>query len=830
MKKYILHICIIILIALVNNTKAQECNMLANTNFKHGLTLWKANNMQGGWATYQTAGNELSVTIESISTKIWGIQLTQGEIMVEMSKPYVITFEAKADSTKKINVSISKNGDPWTNYASKEFEITNEWATYTYEYTHTEYTDPNARIELNIGSDITPITFRGINVASKLCLNGIEPLKLDERVVLKREELFAPTVAADGTSSKRVNKEGFQKISVSGYARAYTVYRQLDHFYDADIITPKAIFFNGVAPDSPLENGLVSGYREPMLMLELHGKPTYNTEFGIDMVLDNQLTGQLADSARRLEVYRFVNLNGGISTNFGKFDIKLGGINYLNMSPLTMWRYEIRDDMFERYPWEWSFESQKRYNQYYESNSIAKDSRFGNVAFQGLVVQASGLPKRFGVDLMYGKSDGSNNGFQSFLSNNYKFIAAGRVYKRIARHTVGINIYNQKGFNSNTSLTGDPTNEEKDEVYTIDGQINLKQVKLHGEFGIATFTNSSVQTNDWSPAINIKANVPNVLKTGLKLSGHVYVVGENYLNPNSVATNTNIFGGNINDAERQYNSGSMLGGINEIGQLSNNRKGVSTVFEKAIGKLKVALGLNVSQDMYYNNQDTVYNFITFQQYAAGLNRSRFVYYRAEQGPYSRNQNSWRRSFEHVFIADPTFNSKKNYNTIDLSLKYKLNIGKHSVILTNYTNYNSVTENFGVLPTFNSEAFIRTLYNESMVFFELTPKTTIVAQFGIQQNKGNNRINTADDSGNQYGNIVDVNIGNDRYLKTYIADYQPLGNTIDQIGKSLGLGVDFDITETSGLYIRQKWYSHSDKNFTQDKFNGWETSVELKVRF
>lgn len=804
--------------------------MLANADYKHGMTLWKKNNMQGGWATYSTEGNVITSNIELIGNKNFSVQLVQGDLMVEMSKPYVITLEAKADAQKSINVSISKNGSPWTNYASKDLNITNEWATYTFEYTHTEYTDPNARIELNIGSDSSNISFKNIKVESKLCLENIEPLKLDENVIAKRKELFTPVVVGESAKPKIVNKEGFTKLSVNGYARAYTVYRNLNEFYDADIITPKALIFNGVAPDSPLEGGLASGYREPLLMLEIHGKPTYNTEFGIDFVFDNQMTGQLADTARRFEVYRFVNLNGGISTDFGKFDIKLGGINYLNMSPLTMWRYEIRDDMFERYPWEWSFDSQKRYNQYYENNSIAKDNRFGNVAFQGFVLQASGLPKRFGVDLMYGKSDGSNNGFQSFLSNNYKFISAGRIYKRVSRHTVGFNAYNQFGFLNNTALSGDTTNEERDQVYTIDGQINLSKAKIHAEIGVATFQNPSSPKNDWSPAINIKANFPNVLKTGIKVSGHLYVVGENYLNPNSVATNTNIFGGNINDAERRYNAGSFLGGINEIGQLSNNRQGISTVIEKGFGALKVALGANVSQDMYYNKEDTVHNFITFQHYVAGLNRSRFVYYRAEQGPYSRNQNTWRRSFEHVFIADSSFNTKKKYQTLDFSLKYKFMIGKRNVILSNYTNYNSITEDFSPIPTFNDKAFIRTLYNEFMVLFQLTEKTTLVTQFGVETVKGNNRINTANDAGEQNGGLVDVNIGNERFLTTYIADYKPEDNTIDQLGKSLGLGLDLDITETAGLYIRQKWYSHSDKNFTQDKFKGWETSVELKVRF
>jgi predicted porin len=53
---------------------------------------------------------------------------------------------------------------------------------------------------------------------------------------------------------------------------------------------------------------------------------------------------------------------------------------------------------------------------------------------------------------------------------------------------------------------------------------------------------------------------------------------------------------------------------------------------------------------------------------------------------------------------------------------------------------------------------------------------------------------------------------------------------DQTGISFATGFDYYINKNTGLYIRQRWFTNSDKNFSLDRYKGMETTVELKIYF
>lgn len=815
--------------------------MLTNTDFKFGLKYWEKINQQGGWGRFTTQNDTISIEIEKEAFKVWGIQLTQGNLMYETDKTYRVSFEASADRNKIIGAATSENGGAWKSYSSKEFEIIPEWKEYAYEFTFTHETEKNGRIELNLGNDTTNIKFKNIRVEAINCINGEEPLILDEAVVAERLAFIDELKSSGGDYGvpRTIFKEGYTNFSVRGYVRFNSFYRSMSEWYNYEGVAPKSLVINGVEKDTPLGDGLPTGYREPLMQLELAAKPTPNTEVGVDILFDNQMIGELqSENARRLQIFRWINLKGSVLSDIGKFSISFGGINYINMSPLTLWRYEIRDDMFYRNPWEWSHDSYGRYEEFYKHNSIAKDPRFGNVAFQGVTLKAEGLPKRFGADFVFGKSDGSNNGFQSYLDNNFKFILGGRLYKKIGKHTVGFNAYNQFGYQDNIKKAGDPTNEERELVYTLNGNIKTKLVNTRVEIGTATFKHPFQTEYDWDPIFNLKSTFKPIGRTGIKTSTHLYYIGENFINPNSIATNTTAYGGSLKIGEGDnalyYLNNNLYGGIAEIGQVINNRKGLSLIFAKDFKDLKASLGINASQDVTFDETNKLHRYITFQHYNMGVNRSRFAYYKTQEGPYQRNINGWRRSFESVYIADTNFNRVKNYNTLDLSTRYKTRVGGRGVIISNYINYNSISEDFSPIPTFSDKAFIRTLYDELMVFYQWRPKTTIVLLYGYEKVKGNTQINTTDAEGTVYEQTELLPIGysgSDSLAVNFItAPFRPDGLPINQTGHSFGVGLDLDITETSGLYLRQKWFTHRDENFVLDRFKGWEFTAEFKLRF
>lgn len=838
--QYILTVFFLALFALPSS-KAQDCDMLTNSDFQLGLRSWEKINQQGGWARFSTSGDAVNIDIANKAFKVWGIQLIQAGLLFENGKSYRVAFEAKADSNKHIVVGTSQNGGSYTNYSSQKFEILPEWTSYTYDFTNNAPTDKRGRIEFNVGLDTFDISLRNIHVQALNCLDGSEPLLIDEEVLAEREAAFEELQASGGAPSipRTINKEGFMKLNVQGYVRLGAFYRSMTDWYPYEGFAPKALVINGVENDVPLSDGNPTGYREPLLQLDLSGKPTPNTEVGVDLLFDNQMIGQLTSpDARRVQIFRWINLKGSAISDYGKFNVSFGGINFINMSPLTLWRYEIRDDMFYRTPWEWSHNSFDRYTEFYKNNSIAKDPRFGNVAFQGIIFNAEGLPGRMGLDFAFGKSDGSNNGFQSFLANNFKYIVAGRLYKKIGKHTLSFNAYNQIGYQDNIKAKGDATNEEQEMVYTIDGNLKAKFVNTTFEIGTSTFKHPFHTEYDWDPVINLKSAFNAIGRTGIKPSIHLFYIGENFVNPNSIANNTTQYGGSLKISEGPtvpyYLNTSFYGGLNEIGQVSNNRKGLSLILAKNFKNLKTSLGFNASQDVNYDADNLLHRYITFQHYNMGFNRSKFAYYKAQEGPYQRNVNTWRRSFETVYIADTSFGGLKNYNTVDLSTRYKTRIGGKGLIFSNYMNYNSVAENFSPIPKFSDKAFIRTFYNEFMTFFQLKPKTTLVLLYGFERVKGNTQINTTDEAGTKYETETPYTLGHsgeDSLVVNYITTpYRPSGLPISQIGHSFGVGLDLDFTDRSGLYLRQKWFSHNDENFTLDKFKGWEFTAEFKLRF
>jgi len=84
--------------------------------------------------------------------------------------------------------------------------------------------------------------------------------------------------------------------------------------------------------------------------------------------------------------------------------------------------------------------------------------------------------------------------------------------------------------------------------------------------------------------------------------------------------------------------------------------------------------------------------------------------------------------------------------------------------------------------------------------------------------GNSRTELADANGNLITNASG----------RPVAD--PNGKAIDQTGYGYGLGLDYNFHSSASINIRQRWFTHSDKNFTRDRFSGNEMTIEFKVFF
>jgi len=104
--------------------------------------------------------------------------------------------------------------------------------------------------------------------------------------------------------------------------------------------------------------------------------------------------------------------------------------------------------------------------------------------------------------------------------------------------------------------------------------------------------------------------------------------------------------------------------------------------------------------------------------------------------------------------------------------------------------------------FNSGSFLRMFYEEISSYYNIHDKVTLLLFAMVQTNKGNNQTALSPEN----------------------------GKPMDQLGTGYGFGIDYDFAPNAGLFVRHRWMSSKDYNFTLDRFKGQETVVELKVFF
>jgi hypothetical protein len=53
---------------------------------------------------------------------------------------------------------------------------------------------------------------------------------------------------------------------------------------------------------------------------------------------------------------------------------------------------------------------------------------------------------------------------------------------------------------------------------------------------------------------------------------------------------------------------------------------------------------------------------------------------------------------------------------------------------------------------------------------------------------------------------------------------------NQKGISVATGVDIQLSKGVGLYFRERWMTYKDMSFANDKYDGFESTLEIKVFF
>jgi hypothetical protein len=579
----------------------------------------------------------------------------------------------------------------------------------------------------------------------------------------------------------KIAKEALEGLQINGYYRFVTNIRNLSQTYTHLENNRKNIF---VGDDAQI----------PQLMLNISGQTSNKTSFGTDLYLWSPMTGQgQIENVKGLNLG--ISLYGAFTTKAGNFNVRTGGINWLAMSPFTFQANKgyNRYSLFERNPWDPNTAKvDSRYSDFYNSGAINQDQRWGNQAFQGLIVEGAQLPEHFSFTALYGKTQ-----FDGGLSPIPNTTFGGRLKKEFVGNT------NSIAFNTinNTSYLDSLSNKTAGfNIGTFEILYHFKNVKLYSEIGAGRrFTN--VAATKFGEAISVKLS-GNISKNN-SLEMHLYRISPRVFNNSSVFINSSIQQTTQVAASNQPVLIPVASAVLPLGQLSNNRQGIELNAQINFGKFKNSIGYGNSMELEKLSSKITYGHPFNNIALAHFWRWDFP---SNVGPYQNLNKIFRSVFETVNLTELDANNlpmfKKYFNTIEINSKYKTQLAGKDLYLFYLGNYNSVQNKFNALINFSENSLLRTYDHQVEMYWKISPMLVW----------------------NNYASFERV-----------IANYKTQTDAIshrpkNQTGYSLATGLDFQLSKSVGIYARQRWMKYKDASFAKDKYKGWETTIELKAYF
>jgi len=585
-------------------------------------------------------------------------------------------------------------------------------------------------------------------------------------------------VGASGLYPK-IQKNGLSNISISGYYRSMVNFSVMKTQYPEFGDVKNRLF---VGDDSNL----------PQLSMTITGRPTKNTSFSTDLYLWTPLTGSETDYVKGLLLG--VNLTGEHSTRYGNFGIRTGGIHWHSLSPFTFMSNTgyNRFSLFERNPWDPITKNpMRRYKDFYENGALTQDVRWGKQAFQGFIFEGSRLPKQFSFSFMHGKSQ-----FNGGMAPGPNTMTAGRIKKDFDQHYASINAITSQSYTDSLSRLSLGFN-----LVTSEFNFKFKEFSILGEFGLGNYYSPST-TNDWGEAIDVKVRMSEKL-TYFPIEIRYFQVSPNVINNNGIFWNSSIEEYNSNLSSDQTASDQIVlnpfaSSLVSIGQMTNNRRGIILNSDFKIKNHKITFGYSAASEIV-----GLSDRIAYGHPANNLALSRFWRwgFPPNVGPYGNLNKIYRGVYEVVQITDSII-TPKGFNSIELSYKYETKILGRDFLLFYLGGFHSVQSKASALPKYTEQAYLQSYNHQFEFYYALSPSVIISNYLGYDRIMANTQT------------TLDV------------ISEKPK----DQTGLSYAVGLDIQLSKGVGLYLRQRWMTYEDINFSLDQYSGMESSVELKILF
>ncbi|MEM8598776.1 MAG: hypothetical protein AAGF99_02550 [Bacteroidota bacterium] len=634
-----------------------------------------------------------------------------------------------------------------------------------------------------------------------------------------------------------------QPLTVFGYYRLIGYYRDFSRPYP------------GLEPFERAW-GTTDGYREPMLSVNVLGRPNGRSSFGTELFIFAPYDGSGTEE-NVLSLNLGINFYGNFRTGIGSFGVRAGGIHWYNLSPFTIGVFQVLDrfSIFDRTPWE-GVSGLTRYDNYFQSGQLATgDARWNFQAFQGLILNGGQLPGDFSFDAFWGKTQPNGglpnartepsetvanegeagdvptySGFGGEAEALPSAITGGRLAKNFGS-TLSL-AYN--GLYSYRTLDSLDTNRRSYQVHTGQLEANLFGVNVSGEFGASRF-DSPTYTSPWGEALMARVRIP-ASATYFPLDVQVYQIGRHFYNENGeIATGNNPEIQEAINVQEGFGEGDVIlagaggigGTLTQVNQLAHNRRGINfnTKWADKSGLVEFGVGWGVAHELAATTST-----LSFTHRINGLALSR-VYnpfpadavFATQFGPYGRKYSFFRGFFEEVPTTDvdqvtgvPI--TRKWYHSVDLTAKGRVDLDGRKLYGFYLGSFSSANRDFTALPH-DDDTYLFYQSHEIDAYFELFPRVLLAGYLGVEFAKG--------------GRFTPRNITLPEGVEVDPADPnapRPSNMTMDQRGFGAGLGFDITLADNAGLYIRHRWLDFEDRAFAFDRYVGRELTAEIKVFF
>ncbi|GAB1448027.1 hypothetical protein MASR2M44_10320 [Bacteroidota bacterium] len=586
------------------------------------------------------------------------------------------------------------------------------------------------------------------------------------------------------------------KLTVGGYYRFFGINRDLKQDF---VVLPGNPYAN--APAYVLGTGDV--YRDPpMMLLNLSVQPNSKTYVGMDYALYHNFSGQPGTSPINLNLG--INLTGSIQTSHGKFTAHLGGINWIDVSGMVFSSFigYQRFSIFERWPWEGNALASARALNYVENGTISRDMRFGMQPFKGLMIDGLDLPWQTQVRLLYGTTPNA----AAFAGNQPSITQGGRLRKKLGPMDFGLN-----GMDYSMYLDSLAKDKSGIQLYTVSWDLKLDWVEMALEAGRGRLY-SPYQNQGWGEAARFSIKSGKKWKK-LPIEAEAFYLSPQFINyyGNFLSPNTTILSAASVEQGATANASSggissFAGSITDVGQVSNNRKGISiNAWFNPFRNTYINLGNMAAQEI-----ETLSNDLSFGHKINALPFSRFAPFTSNMGVYKNWTSYFRGYSQGVKITDSTSRKQTGFTMLQVQFKQKLSLLGKPVYLLYLASLGSATEGFSAVPEFSNKAYLRTHYHEADLIVGLNKNLSLCASYGLERIQGNNRLNRGDNKDGVLGSTAN--------------------DPVNQSSSLIGLGLDLAVSKNTNLYVRHRRMKQQDKSFTLDQIEGTETTIELKLFF